>query len=209
MFLENNFEIVSNYKEANLVQFTGGPDVSPYYYQEVPHSETKTDAVRDKYEESLYNNCHSNHIPMVGICRGAQFLTVMNNGKLWQNVDGHNTGQHDLINSETKKIICKVSSTHHQMMRPFNGLVIAVANEATFLEDYRDKYGCTLIDHSDIEVVYFKKSRSLCFQPHPEFEEYKECRKYYFSLIFRYLLRDKTKYNKYMTTHNSIKNINF
>lgn len=202
MFLEYNFEIVTDYKEADLVQFTGGPDISPYYYQETPHSKTKTDSVRDKYEESLYKTCYLNQVPMVGICRGAQFLTVMNKGKLWQNVDGHDTGQHNLIDKKTKKIICKVSSTHHQMMRPFNSLVIATANESTFLEDYSNKYGCTLIDHEDIEVVYFKRSNSLCFQPHPEFEEYKECREYYFSLIFKYLFKNKKE--KYIKTYKGL-----
>lgn len=196
MFLKQNFEITKEYKEADLIQFTGGPDVHPSYYKENKHSKTNPDSKRDEIEYSLFNSCWRYHIPMAGICRGAQFLNVMNHGKLWQHVDGHTTGEHPLIDKKTRNIICQVSSTHHQMMRPFEGRVLAVAKEATFLENYNSKYGCTLTEHEDIEVVYFKTTNSLCFQPHPEFHGYEECRKYYFNLLFEYLLKKEPKGSK-------------
>jgi len=189
MFLERGFELTKEMQESDLVQFTGGADVSPSYYGQKRNPRTGVNATRDKEDSRMYNNATYFKIPMVGICRGGQFLNVMNGGKMWQHVDGHAiNGTHPIVDAETKKLICEVSSTHHQMMRPFGGEVLAVAKESTFLEDDKDRYGCELIDHDDVEVVWFPRAKTLCFQPHPEFNGVKECRDYYFELLNKHLL---------------------
>jgi GMP synthase-like glutamine amidotransferase len=118
--------------EADLVVFSGGSDVDPQLYGEKPHKSTFFDAKRDDIDMRLYLMCLENGIPMLGICRGAQFLHVMNGGKLFQDVDGHN-GSHSMHDIMNNKHIEKVSSCHHQMVMPnvSNGMeIIATASKS-------------------------------------------------------------------------------
>lgn len=108
-------------KGAMLVVFTGGFDVDPAMYGEEEHHSTNAGLSRDLEEAQVFQWCRDHDVPMVGICRGAQFLTVMAGGKLIQNVGGH-LGDH-LVTIRTPNCLeksFKVNSTHHQMMYPFN-----------------------------------------------------------------------------------------
>src|SRR3546814_14796091 len=62
----------------------------------------------------LFKTCYENGIPMLGVCRGAQFLNVMPGGKLYQDVDNH-VGDHPIYDPQNKRVIPNVSSIHHQM----------------------------------------------------------------------------------------------
>ena len=41
-------------------------------------------------------------------------------------------------------------------------------------------------DEVDYEVLYYHRSRSLCFQPHPEYGDVPGCTDYFFNLITKY-----------------------
>lgn len=118
-------------------------------------------------------------LPKIGICRGAQFLNVKSGGAMWQDVNNH-TKDHvatDILFTNTE---LTVSSTHHQMMIPSpDGEILAFAKEATQFKSASDRDPTRV----DAEVVWYEKTKSLCFQPHPELAGYSDCRDYFFDLI--------------------------
>ena len=155
---------------AEMVMFTGGADVSPHIYGDKKHKETYASEWRDGKEIEIFKRTVALGIPMVGICRGGQFLNVMSGGRMYQHVDKHATGAGheitDLLSGET----VLVSSTHHQMMMPSpRGLLVASSTLLGTREWYEGEIFKKDVSEEDIEVVYYEHTRSLCFQPHPEF----------------------------------------
>lgn len=77
---------------------TGGRDVDPASYGQAPHSATDEPALdRDAWEFALVRGALARHMPVLGICRGAQVLNVVLGGTLHQHlpdVVGHR--QHQL-----------------------------------------------------------------------------------------------------------------
>lgn len=112
-----NHIITRNLEEADIILFTGGEDVSPEMYGEVAIPETYCNPIRDDYELSIFNKVNPETQICVGICRGAQFLTVANGGKLIQHVDKHAIRGTHIIDALGDNIV--ITSTHHQMMYPF------------------------------------------------------------------------------------------
>lgn len=188
MFIAAGWALVRNIKEADLVQFTGGEDVSPCLYGEERHPYTGDSIERDLYEAGYFASAKRMDIPMAGICRGGQFLNVMSGGSMYQHVSEHATGaRHLLCDWKTQEVI-SVSSTHHQMMRVGKGgELIATAELGGFKELMLDgKVYADPNEPPDTEVVYYLDTKALCFQPHPEFYgPGDECFEYYFDLIER------------------------
>lgn len=166
-------------ENIDLILFTGGEDVTPSYYSESKGKFTGNNENRDSIETNyMYDRKGFWNIPKLGICRGAQFLTVMNGGKLIQHVNGHAiSGTHVLdmkyINdSETFSI----TSTHHQMMFPYNlsrESYEILATSRNFLSDtYLDGVNQEKEipkDFEECEILFYPNSKSLCIQGHPEF----------------------------------------
>ncbi len=117
MFRKSFFTFETDPLKADLVVFTGGSDVHPQLYGEKPIAGCYTNERRDEYEKDIYEKCLAASIPMFGICRGLQFLHVMNGGKLYQDVTGHAGGNHSIIDLDNNEIVNQVSSIHHQMCR--------------------------------------------------------------------------------------------
>lgn len=197
MFRKEGWEIVTsmpkNQEEIKnfMVQFTGGSDVCPDFYFHDKHPSTWFDLRRDEIERDVFISGLNLGVAFGGICRGGQFLHVMNKGKLYQDVSGHAIfGTHEVIDSQTRNIY-NATSTHHQMIFPDKGVVVAYAKNVSGYKEYWDvgskKIIRTIKDKTDIECVYHSERRSLCFQPHPEFSNALECRKYYFKYINDYL----------------------
>lgn len=161
--------------EADLVIFGGGSDVNPALYGEERHHSTYFDSKRDETDIALYSLCLEQGIPMMGVCRGAQFGSVMNKGKLFQDVDNHN-GSHPMWDIKSGKHLEKVSSVHHQMVCPNfeNGMeVIATAARSTKRVNMCGTSQVT--EHgtnADIEAFFYRDSCFLGFQGHPEYEGY-------------------------------------
>lgn len=184
------FRIIPDAKEAEIVVFTGGSDVSPDYYGHAKHRTTQCDPHRDNVEQALFEHCIANNIPMVGICRGAQFLNVMSGGEMYQDVSKH-TMAHDITDVETGEVVY-VSSTHHQMMKPAeNALLVASSRIGGSIEWWDGEIFKRDVSKEDIEVVWYEHSRCLCFQPHPEFigSNYIGMRGYFDSLLNRYIMK--------------------
>ncbi len=167
--------------EVDLAIFTGGQDVSPSVYGDTPNRATYSHPDRDLKEFKIYHELVKRDIPKVGICRGAQFMTaVQPNGFLIQDVTNHSShGGHDILDIKSKKTY-RASSTHHQMMYPFNiegHLIIA----ATHREPLSDRYEVGskgfkgfetfMLKKGSLEpeVVFYEDDKALCIQGHPEY----------------------------------------
>lgn len=105
-------------KDFTLVLFTGGADVDPFFYGDTsPLRMCKSSPTRDKFEKTVFQYALTNNIPMIGICRGFQFLNVMAKGRLLHHIDGHGGTTH-LFNGPNLKRPINVNSFHHQMVVP-------------------------------------------------------------------------------------------
>lgn len=183
MFARRGFQLVDTPEEADLIQFTGGEDVNPALYGELPHYTTQFNRQRDVEESRVFHQYEGKKV-MAGICRGGQFLNVMCGGRLFQDVDGH-LGTHMAITENGNPII--VTSTHHQMMIPApDGEVVLVAHEARkayfMLGDLECEADLNPVE--DVEAVLYEEKQVLCYQPHPEYlEKNHPCQEYYFTLL--------------------------
>jgi len=191
MFLEENWEVVNDIGKATILQFVGGADISPSMYKRKRHPSTISDWKLDKREEYFFKYGILHNLPMAGICRGGQFLNVMCGGELYQDVDNHTiSGTHSCRDVLTNKIF-EVTSTHHQIMVPgVDSIVLGVSRESTYKIYFDRWHHERKIDTKmyDNEIILYKKRKTLCFQPHPEFPKYPELRKIYFEYLNTYLL---------------------
>lgn len=188
MFAEAGFQIVDDIAKAELLCFTGGADVTPRLYGDKAHPQTGNSEFRDAQEQTWFNRAKAAGIPMVGICRGGQFLNVMSGGRMYQHVEEH-CGDHDIVDLLSGETIL-VSSTHHQMMLPSpKGFLVASSTLLGQREWYDGQIAKRDVSKEDIEVVYYKHTKSLCFQPHPEFTSphYRGMREYFFKCMERFL----------------------
>lgn len=184
LFKDFGFEIITSLTQdvPDLVCFTGGEDVSPHLYGETPHPQTFSSSFRDAFEQRLFKEFLEANIPMVGICRGGQFLNVMNGGKMYQHVNMH-TQSHVLTDVKSGETVM-ATSTHHQMMRPsISGKILATAKQGGYKQHMKDgRVEVSKMEEPDIEVVLYPHTRCLCFQPHPEFGT-EELKVYFHNLI--------------------------
>jgi len=203
LFRQFGWEITTDFISANLIQFTGGPDVTPRLYGQSQHIKSNCNEERDAKEAVIFASALNYKIPMVGICRGGQFLNVMCGGSMYQHVDGHATLDfHDMLDKFSGEVI-QVTSTHHQVMDPSkDATIIAVAKQTTWMEKtfpitHNTVKRLTNKKEEEVEVAFYSKQNALCFQPHPEFsyqttdkekmEKMEELKHTYFSYIYDYL----------------------
>jgi len=183
MFKQAGWTLVYKPEDADYVVFSGGADVNPALYGQDVHKTTRYDSPRDEYCVALYEAARSAGKKLIGICRGAQFLNVMNGGSMFQHVNNHGR-DHYLFDVDTESNIL-VTSTHHQMIIPAKGAqVLAYAHGQSLQREYMldDVVRADLGPDKDTEVVWYDDC--LCFQPHPEYGM-KSCHDYFFNLIER------------------------
>lgn len=173
-FLED-VSIVDDIKEAELVIFTGGEDVDPSLYGCEKHPTTYSNLQRDLEEKKIFESVNPDKQVCLGICRGSQFLCVMNGGLLVQHCSNHAIG---CTHGITDGNMCyQITSTHHQMQYPFN----LSENDYTILYKSEDRrsysYEGEKIDEDYLrrcgepEIVYYHKKglpKCLAVQGHPE-----------------------------------------
>ena len=172
-------------EEADLVVFAGGADVDPALYGEMPHSTTVHDEERDIQDIRLFNICKTLGIPMFGVCRGAQFLAVMNGFKLYQDVDGHNQS-HGMFDRKNKRYVNNVSSVHHQMVISGPGMEVIAHSHQSKNRCYNDHMK-SIGGHMDVEAYFIRDMCCLGVQGHPEYRGYGEYTKWCLDLIYDYV----------------------
>ncbi len=171
MFEQQGFKVTESGNDSpsfdihpDLLCFTGGEDVSPTLYKQLPLKTTNSNPIRDEYEIQFYSSFP--YIPKVGICRGGQFLAVMNGDTLLQHIDGHTNTEH---NVKGDCCLHRVNSDHHQAIL------------------FSSHYSTPILStHGIVEACFYSHSESLCFQPHPEWN-HKETHDVFFTLISQYL----------------------
>ena len=174
--------------EVDAIVFTGGHDVSPEIYGQDKHSKTQNWFARDFEEAALFQFAKLRGIPQFGICRGSQFLCVMNEGSLVQHVHNHANGRLHPV-STSIELTLDVTSTHHQMM-DLSNLEGGVDFDMLAWAEGLNEDG-TL----EPEAVEFYDSMSLAVQFHPEYMgEDTEGWKYYQELVSSHLLAYSEKY---------------
>jgi putative glutamine amidotransferase len=120
--------------------FTGGQDVDPLIYGETSNGTGEVSLIRDMQEMNLLDLCLETGTPVLGICRGIQFINAKLGGGLWQDlptqfkpnapqhidhanhIDGHpapGAARHDVIlEPSLAKMLgadrITVNSHHHQ-----------------------------------------------------------------------------------------------
>lgn len=175
MFTKRGWTVVSNDVDADLICFSGGSDVSPMLYGERKEAATQCDPIRDQRCSDLFLDWVGTK-PMVGICRGGQFLNVMCGGSLDQDVESH-TKSHTAKVVDTGQIV-EVTSTHHQMMIECK----AHAEVLLTASEWGDR---------DVEAVYYEEDNCLCFQPHPEFCDIEsDCTNLFFEFVENYCFEE-------------------
>lgn len=139
---------------------SGGGDVEPSLYGQAcsPYCGT-IDSARDTFEFSLLEGALTRHIPIFGICRGAQVLAVALGGTLIQDIEHecgipasshkqdppYNQPAHDvsfipdgLFARITHKTQLRVNSSHHQAIaKPGQDMVIEAISGDGILEGFR------------------------------------------------------------------------
>jgi GMP synthase-like glutamine amidotransferase len=181
--------------EADLVVFCGGADVDPVIYHEKPHALTSVDPARDKRDMELYVECLKKRIPMLGICRGAQFLAAMNGYKLIQHLDKHN-GEHPMVPTPGNgQYLDKISSTHHQAVIQGEGMevlgFIFCSDERWYgPEPSQKQTGRT----KDVEAFFLPETCCLGFQGHPEYAGYIRYTVWCLEMVEKYILNNPHVY---------------
>lgn len=166
-------EIVKNLEDADLVVFEGGEDVSPFLYGEPSHPSTHTNKERDMYELRIFRRAQELGKKCLGICRGNQFLCVMNEGLLVQHQENPSF-LHKIKTYDGKEI--EMTSTHHQAAFPFNlskneyKILGWTENMLNFHQDGNQQ---EMHPEKECEVVYYPRTNCLGIQPHPEMMDLK------------------------------------
>lgn len=202
-------EIIKTYNgDLDLIVFTGGADVTPSYYSHLKGKHTVNDVERDKIEFKVASKYHN--VFKLGICRGAQLLTAVSNGVLIQHTNGHHSAHDISIKEEfvfnaTPQLVSNyydddsntfqlpMTSTHHQMMYPYNlnkDEYDLIAWSTYFLSDFylngnNEEFNLKT-GFLEPEIVYYKTSNSLCIQGHPE---YSSCEKDTVNIIQNLILK--------------------
>jgi len=118
---------------------TGGEDVAPSYYGEMPHPRLgKVSPWRDTYDMLLVRGAVNRGMPVLAICRGVQVLDVAFGGSLWQDIPAQipgavrhmrssgdkNIASHTVALAEgslLRRVACAseitVNSAHHQCVK--------------------------------------------------------------------------------------------
>jgi putative glutamine amidotransferase len=78
---------------VDAVQISGGYDVDPSYYGEEPHPATEPiEPEHDAFEIRLASEALDRGLPLLGLCRGIQVLSVADGGRLTQDVESELEG---------------------------------------------------------------------------------------------------------------------
>lgn len=175
--------------DADVVVFTGGPDVDPRYYGETPlDGYYWGDEERDHEDIGNYLHCLEEGIPMIGVCRGAQFLAVMYGGKLHQHVEGHQ-GAHPLWDLSTKARLLNCSSVHHQSVRHgCPGMEIIAIDPSQKKKLSADSEGKEIVSKGPtVEAFFIRETCALGVQGHPEYADYPQYSNWFLQKVNTYI----------------------
>ena len=146
-------QIMEQYlKSCHGVVFSGGGDIDPYYWGELPSWELgEINPRRDYFELKLAEQVIARKLPALGICRGCQVLNVAAGGTLLQDINTPMAHQqkaprnypfHDilikpdtLLSTILNESTIRVNSFHHQAVnQPGSGMCISAQSPDGIIE---------------------------------------------------------------------------
>lgn len=147
---------VSSLADVAGLVLTGGEDIDPAEFDQVPHPATgEPHRLRDSYELALARAACDQRIPTLAICRGAQVVNTALGGTLVQDIPSQrsNAGEHDpagkrgervhAVRIEPDSLLADVvgarsittNSSHHQAVdRVADGLRIVARSDDGIVE---------------------------------------------------------------------------
>jgi len=134
----------------------GGDDIDPVLYGEKPAERAKINAERDVFEVGIITQALAGKVPLLGICRGAQLINVVNGGTLHLTIRHRRkktSNRSTLFPAKTALIekgsrlegiigsdCCRINSLHHQAVdRVGEGLRIAAYDLDGFVQAIESK----------------------------------------------------------------------
>jgi GMP synthase-like glutamine amidotransferase len=189
-FLEDvmEWQQVDSLEDADILAFSGGADIDPALYDEPKHWSTHAWPERDyaEYEDLLMFQAMGKS-KVLGICRGAQFLTAVTGGKLIQNVNNHAGYRHMMSTYDGQEV--RVNSVHHQMCLPNMEITTMLGwaectatkleglpkdqqhlSPGTFPEPEAFRIRNSYAKETErAGILRYEELDALCFQYHPEF----------------------------------------
>ncbi len=200
----------NNIKEADILIIPGGLDINTELYGEARGKYTgKPSLERDNKEIEAFKYAVEKGMMIVPICRGAQLSCVLSGGKLIQHVTNH-SGDHECKTYDSDTIL--TNSIHHQMMYPWD-----IPADEYDLISWTESLSTTYLDGNDQEIefpdiakingkiiepeiVWFKKTRTLAIQWHPEMLWYRNVAESYtldyVNKLIRLAMEDKEVFTK-------------
>lgn len=89
----------------NLVDgliLSGGDDVASWRFHMGPSANVSVfDAARDEMEEALFCEAYRRQMPILGICRGMQYMNILLGGDLYQDIPTQMKGAYNHVSKET------------------------------------------------------------------------------------------------------------
>ncbi|MGH9449126.1 MAG: gamma-glutamyl-gamma-aminobutyrate hydrolase family protein [Terriglobia bacterium] len=144
------------------ILFAGGDDVDPAFYNEnIKYPSVRVDRDRDLFEFGCLDRARRAHLPVLGICRGAQMINVKFGGSLYQDLKSEWTPEdetniavehkqpgnradrtHGVTATDADARLaqaihgnCRVNSMHHQAIRVVGrGLRVSARSEDGLVE---------------------------------------------------------------------------
>lgn len=177
-------EVLQNRKNLDgldAVILWGGMDIGSSLYGEEcylgPQHSNNVPSYRDIFEWGVLKEAYAKGIPIIGVCRGAQIMCAFAGGKLAQDISNHQM-QHP-IKTNDGTIFSDVSSSHHQMMYPYDAIdheVLATTTSpiSSYYKGLSEAESETVRQKGEPEVVWFPSIRGLAIQAHPEWHNYYE-----------------------------------
>jgi len=165
-----NREIVDTIEEADVVWLEGGEDVHPSIYGEKVSEFVATNLHRDMREKAIFEKAVKLGKKIFGTCRGAQLSCALSGGKVIQHQ--LNPGWMHDIKTYDKRTVA-VTSTHHNAMNPYNlpkedyKLIGWTESMLPFHLNGEGKESYKK-NEKEVEICYFRKTKALGCQPHPE-----------------------------------------
>ena len=144
--LECLFNLVA--ESIALVVFTGGNTLSF-----LDPSDTSCHLPREEVDEFLYSKCLELSIPMLGICRGMQYISHKL-GFMISRIDGHVNLDHNIYFPKSNSIVSTNSFHSWAVLQP------------EILPVHLDEIALDI--SGNLEMIYSKKLSIMCFMWHPE-----------------------------------------
>lgn len=151
-------DILYYINKVDGVLLTGGDDIDGRYFGEPTYRYAgKIIPERDKLEISIAKKCHEKNIPVLGICRGMQVMSIAMGGSIYQDIERQYDkrpfikhkqeaprcyGSHKVeiipsskLSSIIKNDLLYVNSFHHQGVRSVgDGIIVSARSEDELIE---------------------------------------------------------------------------